>query len=214
MGKVITDYFSGAFCINLDERPERMKQAQAEFWKLGLNVERVPAVKGNPDGIVSKLLPNEVGCKQSHLNCVVIAARREWKSVLVFEDDVVFADNANELFARYMEEVPDDWAMIYLGGNHWGWNLGEKDKPQLERVTDNVYRTRNTLASHAYAVRWMVWGYAVEMMMSNDVAVDVVYSKIQKEYPCYAFRPSLAWQREGWSDINNRKCNYYFIREW
>ena len=100
MGKVITDYFSGAFCINLDERPERMKQAQAEFDRLGLDVIRMQAMKGNPHGAVSKLLPNEIGCKQSHMNCIITAARKEWKSVLIFEDDVVLADNANELFTR------------------------------------------------------------------------------------------------------------------
>lgn len=214
MGKVITDYFSGSFCINLDDRPQRMIQAQAEFDRLGLEVIRMQAMKGNPHGAVSKLLPNEIGCKQSHMNCIVAAARREWESVLIFEDDVVFAGNANKLFAQYMADMPDDWAMIYLGGNHWGWNLGERDKPQLERVAENVYRTRNTLTTHAYAIRWMVWGYALEEMMRHDVAVDVVYGYIQKEYPCYAIRPNLAWQRDGWSDINNKKCNYYFIREW
>ena len=212
MGKVITDFFPGAFCINLDDRPDRMKQAETEFWKLGLKVERMSAVGGNP-GYQSKLLPNEVGCKLSHLNCIKEASKRNWGSVLIFEDDVVFRDGANELFAEYMSRVPDDWAMIYLGGNHWGWNLGEKDNPKLEFVADNVYRTRNTLTTHAYAIRWTVWG-AVFDAAERDKQIDVIYSYLQQEYPVYALRPNLAWQREGWSDINNRKSSYYFMKDW
>lgn len=214
MDKVITDYFSGAFCINLDDRPERMAQAQAEFDRLGLKVERMPAVKGNPSGIETALLPNEVGCKLSHMHCITEAAKRSWNSVLVFEDDVAFRDNANELFTQYIDQVPLDWAIIYLGGNHWGWNLGEKDKPQLEKITENVYRTRNTLTTHAYVIKWSVWLDAIAEMSATDKPVDVVYGEIQKRHPVYALRPNLAWQRDGWSDINNRKCNYYFLREW
>lgn len=214
MDKVITDYFPGAFCINLDDRPERMAQTQAEFDRLGLEVERMPATRGNPLNRETALLPNEVGCKLSHMDCIFEAARRGWGSVLIFEDDVVFGDNANELFAAYMEQVPSDWVMIYLGGNHWGWNLGEKNNPRLERITENVYRTKNTLTTHAYAIRWPVWAEAIAEMQATDKPVDIVYGEIQKRCPVYALRPNLAWQRDGWSDINNRKCNYYFLREW
>ncbi len=46
------DYFDKIFCINLDSRPDRWKQVQKEFDKVGIldRVERFSALTGKTEG--------------------------------------------------------------------------------------------------------------------------------------------------------------------
>jgi len=210
---MITDYFDKALYINLDERTDRRSEVEAEFAKHSLVVERVSCIKGNP-GIKTTLLDGDVGCIFSHLKCVQMAHDNGWKTVLILEDDVRLRDNVNELFDSYYRQVPDDWDMIYLGGNHWGFDLTERYHPQLTMVTENVYRTRNTLTTHAYAIKNTVYEEMLSVFSNFEAAADTMYTDIQKRFNVYAFRPSLAWQATGYSYINNKVCDYSFIRDW
>ena len=40
-----------------------------------------------------------------------------------------------------------------------------------------------------------------------------MYSKIQKNLEVYVFRPHLAWQSEGYSDILETNVDYSFLKK-
>ena len=44
---MLNQYFDKIFCINLDSRSDRWEEAQKEFIKHSLNVERVSAIQGS-----------------------------------------------------------------------------------------------------------------------------------------------------------------------
>ena len=46
----LNNYFDKIICINLDRRPDRWREAQEQFKKAGITVERFSAVDGNPRG--------------------------------------------------------------------------------------------------------------------------------------------------------------------
>lgn len=209
---MITDYFDKSLFINLDSRPERRELAEKEFNKHSLNVERVSAVKGNP-GYKTNIIDGHVGCILSHVKCINMAKENNWDTVLIFEDDVELKDNCNELFDDYYVRVPKDWQLLYLGGNHWGNCLQYKDGSKQLKIADNVYRTYMTLTTHAYAIKYTMYDYAISTLLSMTLEVDMLYSQMQEKCKAYCLRPNLAWQRKGWSDINNTACDYNFIKD-
>ena len=61
------------------------------------------------------LNPGEVACSLSHRMVYVEMVKNNWKKVLILEDDVLaIAENLAELPAS-LDELPDNWELVYLG---------------------------------------------------------------------------------------------------
>jgi GR25 family glycosyltransferase involved in LPS biosynthesis len=199
------EYFDKAFCINLDRRPERYEEAKSEFEKHGLVVERISGVDGNPDNLQTKILPGHVGCVLSHVKILKKAKEENLNNVLVFEDDVVFCDDLQEKFNIFVKQLPEDWDMIYFGGNH--------NNIPLEMVSENIGHAKKTYTTHAYAIKDTIYDFAIKVLSKVQYEVDVNYSLLQQSFNCYVFRPHLAWQRDGYSDILNKNVDYSFLKK-
>jgi len=201
----MNEYFEKIYCINLDKRLDRWNEAQEQFNKHNLKVERFPAILGNPENISTKIIPGHVGCVLSHYNIVKKADESGINQILILEDDVVFCEDLQEKFEQFIKQVPEDWDMLYFGGNHNG--------EPLEKVTENVYKIHKTYTTHAYAIRKPVYKVVLKMFPKLQFEVDVMYSILQNSFNCYVFRPHLAWQQDGYSDILNKNVNYDFLKK-
>ena len=91
----ITNFFSEAYYINLDERTDRRKQIELELIKNKINnfVQRFDAIKPN--------IKNPGNCVkasgQSHKSIIQIAKNKNLNNVLILEDDVIFKNNTISL---------------------------------------------------------------------------------------------------------------------
>jgi glycosyl transferase family 25 len=202
---VVTDYFDKTYCINLDHRTEKWESVQMEFDTHGLNVNRFSATDGTKIFHGGILKDGALGCTLSHNNIVQSAKNIGLNSVLILEDDVVFDDELNEKFVEWIKEVPEDWDMLYFGGNH---NVGvtEKFTPHLIKIT-------NTYTTHAYALKETVYDLILKRFKNMNFIVDVIYAEIQKQCNAYCFSPRLAWQKAGYSDILNVHADYSFLKD-
>jgi GR25 family glycosyltransferase involved in LPS biosynthesis len=201
----MNEYFEKIYCINLDKRLDRWNEAQEQFKKHNLDVERFPAILGNPENIPTKIIPGHVGCVLSHYNVVKKADESGFNQILILEDDVVFCEDLQEKFNQFIKQVPKDWDMLYFGGNH--------NSEPLEKITDNVYKIHKTYTTHAYAIRKPIYKVVMKMFPKLQFEVDVMYSMLQNSFNCYVFRPHLAWQQDGYSDILNKNVNYDFLKK-
>lgn len=201
---MINNYFDHTYCVNLKRRPDRWGQAQEEFKKHNIKVEQFFGVDGNPENIPTKIVPGHVGCVLSHRNIIQKAKEKGYKQILIFEDDVVFCDDLNKKFEEFYKHVPNDWDMLYLGGNHNG---------KLEMISEHVGKAVQTYTTHAYAIRESVYDVAIKLLSKATYEVDVTLSLIQQSFNAYVLRPHLAWQRDGYSDILNRNVNYDFLKQ-
>jgi glycosyl transferase family 25 len=196
------------FCINLDRRPDRWESVQKQFQKHGIkNVERFSAVDGNSIKVNNQinLLPGEIGCLLSHLEIVKKAKEQGLKNYLVLEDDVIFRDDFSKLYERFNKQIPEDWNMVYLGGNN------VIDHPV--KISENVFKIYNTYAIHAVIVKDTLYDYLIEMLPKMKKPVDVYFADLQKIFNCYCFNnPKLAWQNTGFSDIQMKEINYNFLK--
>jgi glycosyl transferase family 25 len=199
-GPHIDRAFQYKVCINLDRRPDRLRRMRSRFASRGITgVERFAAIDGEglivPPGFLASR--GAYGCIQSHMAVVRKAREAGAPDVLIFEDDAFFVRGFDQRFPRYMEQIPEDWDILYLGGNHASEPIA---------VSRNVVRVTGTLTSHAYAARNTIYDHFIECNERLLDVLDVNIIQLQKVFRCYCFRPNLVGQEQGLSDISYMKA--------
>lgn len=201
---MINDFVDKIYCLNLDSRPDRWQQSQQEFQKHDLTVDRVSAINGHKLNInLPGVKPGAMGCSLSHQLAIRMARQNRYNSVMILEDDVEFAENLQQQFADYVLQIPANWDIIYLGGNH-------QNPP--EPLTANVSRIKFSYAAHAVVFRHTVYDMLLEFSSNLQVAVDVAFAHAQYRSNAFVFTPHLAWQRDSFSDIEQTDVSYQFLK--
>jgi hypothetical protein len=66
---------------------------------------------------------------------------------------------------------------------------------------------KKVFTTHAFIVRDKFYDTILEGINSREWKVDVLISDVLPLGKCFICEPILAWQREGFSDIENRVTN-------
>jgi hypothetical protein len=215
----INDYFDKSYCINLDRRPDRWEEnCLPQFNKLGLEVERFSATDGQLlDLNHDKPYKGELAGSMSHLNAIKKAKEEGIDKLFLLEDDVVFADNVNDSFSKLINNVPKDWDILFFGGNHIGG---------FQPISQGVVKLGRSYAIHACGISSKAYDIMIthlENKINNvldnkdkrftpSVAADYFLADLHKVLNVYCFRPHLAWQLDGYSDIQHSNVNYNFLK--
>ena len=214
----MNSHFDKIFIINLDHRTDRWEQCLHELNKYEIsNYERFSAIKPNlkdlPKNYYDRLeVPTReesykigaLGCKLSHYEIIKISKQRNYKQILILEDDFVFQNNFISNLNNSLKELTFDWHMLYLGGNN------VKKPENIENCT-YIHKSIETLTTHAYAMSNKIFDLCLKMMLESGCEIDVFYKKLQKKFKIYCIYPSIIKQRESESDIFiGQKMNYEF----
>ena len=202
----ILKHFDRVYCINMDKRPDRWKQAQIEFKKIGIenDVIRWSGVE-NTNG--------NLGCTLSHKTLIEHCKSEGLNNVLIFEDDVLFVeDDMGKLEEAFVElKELGNWDLFYIGVTM---------APQLKsfiRVTDNILRTSFAYTTHAYAANAQAFDPMIESwnrcIDTGDKIVDTTLCTniVQGRGKSFVMDPIYAIQQPGRSDIGNNDIDSY---EW
>ena len=199
--------FDKIYCINLARRKDRRSQCENIFKANNINVEFIEAVDGSTIQDTKGLNPGAAGCCLSHKKIFdKMRSDRSLRKVLILEDDIEFDPDFKNLFTRYYQHVPENWNLLFFGGSH---NLPPKPINQF------VHKLVKTFTTHCYAVKDTAIDALLEQFSDSNIfnlQADVHLYKIQKKIPCYGFRKHIAWQREGWSDIEGGHRKYDFLK--
>lgn len=199
----VNDFFNEVVCINLEVREDRRLATNAEMSKYNIDFGYVQA-KGPIQG--HRINPGEAGAFLSHFEVLQYAANSRLDNILVLEDDVELADDFDWHFDMNIRKVPKDWDMIYFGGNH-------EDPPEV--LEDGLLKCTRTFAIHCVGIRWSAYAPLINACMANQfsVPIDYLYAELHKHMNVYAFSPAMAFQRVGYSDIQNSVVDYTILRE-
>lgn len=220
-------FFDGIVCINLPERADRREACVEEFKKLGLETsppsplleERGEATRAASyeffQGIYSK--PGEMkwqGCKNSHLAVIKMAKERGWKSVLIFEDDMVVKEKEMEYYKQVIESLPYDWWLFYLGGNPFE-KLTSPPAPLLQErgIADaHLLLCKGVKCAHAYAVHELAYNYILNEAPQQDIPIDRFYKNdVQPLGSCLIADRFCVGQRPGYSNILGFELDYSYM---
>ena len=172
---ILDEIFEWVVVISLKEQVERRDRALSVLRSANLSdrVQVFDAIVGKNE-VRPKWWPNGAGawgCYRSHVEVLIAAKQAGVSSVLILEDDVVWANGAAEAIKKLMSDIPSDWAQLYLGGQH-RW------EPQRIADKKSVLIGRSVHRTHAYAVR----GDAIDEVLKHlDRIEDFSESKQKGE---------------------------------
>jgi hypothetical protein len=176
------DYFDRIYCISLEEREDRRQAAAASFAKAGLSgkVEFV-LVKPHPSNI-------EQGMYESHMTCLRKGLEAGAKSIVVFEDDVIFDRFDTEHFnqcTQFLAEHPD-WKVLLLGA------LIRSSKKTANQF---IQKVRYQSLAHAYALN-RPYAETIAYQPWQGIVIDTLFrpliDHIYAVYPMFAFQNDFA----------------------
>jgi glycosyl transferase, family 25 len=199
--------FAFTVCINLDRRPERWQRIQRVFADHEIReVQRFSAVDGNEVSLPHKWTHTRgaYGCLLSHVRVVREARDAGAASILIFEDDAVLDPQFKEKFAAFIQELPADWDMLFLGALH-------KDEPV--RISEHIGRVTKANSTFAYAIRNTVFDAFIDLNSRAEHVLDMNSYLLQERFNCYCFMPNLAWVESEYSDVQNRLENHWYLEK-
>jgi GR25 family glycosyltransferase involved in LPS biosynthesis len=205
----ITDFFDKTFCINLDRRFDRWSECVAEFDKNKLvGIERFRAVDGKdltelPKGF---LTTSRLALVLTNMLILAKAIEENYSSILILEDDVEFTKQVVNM-KSFFDSLPEDWDMLYFGGNH-NTHVGS-EPPTI--INDKVCKLHNTFSTHCVAINKSAFVKIYDRLKKCDNALDVIYVELQNTLNVYSFYPMIATQRVSFSDIENRVTDYKWL---
>ena len=179
------------FYITLSSYPERQRQAEEEFRKVGIKVESWEGVDKTQSVCHPevKILPGAYGCSLSHLEIIKYAKLNNLEYVCIFEDDVKLCEDFKERM-KYIESLDLEFDMFYLGGHLSGEHaLCDETSPT---IYDNIFRMYRLAGTYAYIIKNTVYDYLLETI-GFERNIDGYYGEIiLRRVKTYAFLPFLA----------------------
>lgn len=203
----IFNYFDKVVCLNLKKRTDRKSKFISQVNDLNLgNFDFFESIDGSLLDINKynpNLLPGEIGIILTNLEVIKKAKENNLNNILIVEDDCVFDTNLINNFESLYKSVPEDWDMLYFGGNH-NYNSGRK-------INDNVIQVRNTFAIHCVAIKSHLFDEIIDLISTFRTQIDVLYCELQRKYNVYCFYPAIAKQSLDFSDIQNKIVDYNYL---
>lgn len=184
-----------AYCVNLDRRLDRWGSFLCRVAKVNgmpFTFERWVAADGANIDPPSwwKDSPGAYGCYVSHLRLLERCLSEETDAI-VFEDDCIFCDDFAGRLITFLEHVPDDWEMLYLGGQHL---LPPKQVNEHVVLCSNVNRTHAYLVRKGQAMRKAYKHVAEHIKPSKRKQhIDYLYGSLQEAGGIKAYGPMSPW---------------------
>ena len=205
--------------INLDSRKDRNEEILGEIRRIGIpeeKIHRLSAVKRSWGAL---------GCALSHQAVLDFIIQKGWNRTLVLEDDAGFEDKDTERWenglkdissfmeSSGLEDTDSKWDVIFLGG------FVRDENGPVKTDYKSLWRTRNTSCAHAYIVRGKyaptmrdITNMAIQMLMKSpsnykQYFLDNAWVPLMAKDKWYITLPTLAFQRESYSDIEGKTAN-------
>jgi glycosyl transferase family 25 len=187
-------YFEKIYCINLDSRPERWKEAQAEFSKAGI-LARVERISGE---VCSD--PRE-GCARAHLKTIRLAKQLNLPNCLIFEDDVLILEDALPALHYSVRDVSRvDWDLFYLGATTVG---------PAYQISHHLAKLTGACSTQSYAISARIYDAVLHSWHPPKVYDVFLTQDIIPAHQCFITVPMVTEQKTGFSDIENRVVDYH-----
>ena len=202
----MTQQIDKIFYINLEKREDRRQEIEAELANYGLidNSERVDAIPTPHQGIL--------GCTMSHLKALKLAKERQYKNVLILEDDFQFTITKQEFenqIAILFEQGPSfDVCMI-------SYNIQQSNPteyPFLQKVLEAQTASGYIVHESFYDRMIELYEWAIPLLDQTkqhwNYANDQCWKRLQPNSRWYAFTTRCGKQRPGYSDNSGQFENH------
>lgn len=199
-----------SYLINLASCPDRLAASTEELNKVGIPFERFEAFNRDQAGGNGPLAFNK-----SQYHCIKKAVEEGHERFAIFEDDVAFTENAQELISQAVQQLPEHFGVLHMGSNLVGMSTTEWEMP--EKYSENLAILYNSWQTHA-----IIWSLPAAVFVlknfpfyTDDYAKEGLTifdewlrTKVYPDFECFVMRPMVAYQRPDFSDLWQTEGNY------
>ena len=221
---MINDFIDKIVYINLDRRPDRRREIEQELDNQNLQYERYSAIDYPDFGIY--------GCGMSHLNVLKMAKERQYKNILILEDDfqfvvspTEFAETIKSLFSLNGEPVnntsnQDNQTTLLIDNQKTpffdvcmiSYNIEQREPiyncPQFDRAKSVITASGYIVQSHYYDKLIDLYSHYIPLLLQTrehwNYANDQIWKQLQQKDKWLLSNKLIGNQRPGYSD--NSKC--------
>jgi GR25 family glycosyltransferase involved in LPS biosynthesis len=195
---------SSIYVINLKHRKDRKTHITSELKKIRCKTYKlIEGINGNDLINTTKLSNGMLGLNQTYLKIYDEWSREKNDSILIIEDDCIFLENFNSELNLYMSNIPDNWEMVYFGGNH-NYHMGSG----TEKINPYCIKLNHTFTAHCVLLKNYVFEELIQNIKYMTIENDVMMANLQKKYNSYSSAKALTSQLIGFSNIENKFVNY------
>lgn len=205
----LLDVVDKLFCINLESRTDKLKNATEEFERVGMHgVELFAAIDGKKLGLKStepRITPGMIGCFRSHVEILNSVIERGLNSYCVFEDDIKLVDGFNEFLTIALPLLPEDWEFVYLGCTEYsGFGTYKKMVNDFWVIPSSAWGTQCFMVKGKNALL-KLQAYLKKQQMQIDEQISNIFLP-SSGVKCYSIFPSIVAQNfEMGSDVQQNK---------
>lgn len=146
---------------------------------------------------------NDLACLLSHKKALELAQSKNWKTVLVLEDDVEFPAGFDEALDNLLDNCPE-FDMLFLHGTY-----GRFNKPVV--YNEHLMRVRELYGAFAYIVHSRFYKRLIEELEKQKglMGTDYVFCMMMKKAEVYRALKPLVFHKEGYSYRTERRETMY-----
>ena len=201
----LDDLSKSIYVINLKEREDRRLHILNELKKIDCkNFIIFDAVNGNSINNPSRIKNGAYGLVQTYLNIYENWNKNE--NIMLIEDDCIFVPDFKKKLEEYVNNLPENWEILYFGGNH-NYHMGNK----TEKINDFCIKLNNTYTTHCIMMRNYVFEEMIKSLKKTITEVDVMMASLQKKYNSFSSYQKLTSQIPSFSDVENRFVDYNWL---
>ncbi len=200
----MSKFIDKIFYINMEKRKDRRELIEDELNKFNLDYERFDAIETAEFGIY--------GCGLSHLSVLKLAKERNYKNVLILEDDFTFSvtkeEFENELTKFFEQNLEYDVCML-------SYNLVNFKEMDNDIVGKLVYATTASgylVNNHYYDILIKLYEWALPLLIKTRehwiYANDQIWHLYQNNDKWFYFKKRIGKQRNGYSDTAMNYMSY------
>jgi hypothetical protein len=217
-GRHINHYFDMVYVINLQKDSKKRRRMTRIFESYNIDFRFFPAIYGMQQPYYGQFLrqytqqlwnPGAYGYTLSVINVLKDAIRNGYQRILVCDDDLILCKNFNKRFHDVIEQIPEDWQLLYFGlsGPLTPYiNDGFRDyRFRVPYITDTGKCDGSFCLGYHHSVFNQVLKMALEFSGPFDTALNRYYLTEHPEIRKYVLYPYLVTADMTSSDIAPRE---------
>jgi glycosyl transferase family 25 len=198
------EYIDKIIYINLQKRTDRKNTIEKELDNFKLKYQRFEAIETPGFGIL--------GCGLSHLSVLKFAKEKNYKNILILEDDFTFIvskeEFENQIKSFFSLQIGFDVCMLSYNLFH----SIETDNKFVGKILEAQTASGYIVNNHYFDKLIYLYEDAMPKLKETKChwiyANDQIWKQLQKKDAWYYFKVRLGKQINGFSDNANDYVNY------
>jgi hypothetical protein len=181
----INDLFDAVIVLNLDRRPDRLEGITHQLNNLEIIWKRWPAIDDRGTDM-TPILCNTM----NWLNRLFYSQCKEYKTVLLLDDDCEFVANFYDKLDEVWPQIPEDWDTVSFG----------EHLMKSTKITDKIYKIQESYGGHATALNIKCLPTIFTALTGRNFG-DIEMNSLSDKLNRYAIEPGLVGQGRYVSDL-------------